>query len=194
MKLQIIITLLILSPVVSAVNKCVDADGKVSYQDKACPINTSSEIIRFKAQTDSSPKQSPLSPVNTSNKNSSSVGSAIPLLSLTVDKTMIRYIDSPPRAGTPQAAMINLVLLREIGNFEDAGKLISKKAPGWLREGMLKPNDKKYGPMKKETLAYQLERFEDNKARVYISYNLKDGTFKGWSRFIVIEEGHWVVR
>ena len=102
----------------------------------------------------------------------------------------IRYVDRAPQAGTPQAAMLNLVLFREERRLDEAALLISKQCPGWLREGMLTTD----GSMKRDTLTYQLREFTAEKALVSVDYNLTDGTFKGWTRTVILEDGKWVVR
>ena len=106
------------------------------------------------------------------------------------DAEPIRYVERTPPEGSPQAAMLNLVLLRESGRSEHAGHLISKECPQWLRQGMLEPD----GPMNIDTLTYQLREFEPHKALVRVDYNLTDGTFKGWTRKVILEDDQWVVR
>ncbi len=115
---------------------------------------------------------------------------ASPQPELTPDEAPIKYVHQRPEEGTPQAAMLNLVLFREEGRTEEAAKLISKECPDWLREGMLKPD----GPMKKETLSYQLREYTPEKALVSVDYNTKNGTFKGWTRTVIQEDGKWAVR
>ena len=119
-----------------------------------------------------------------------STQAASPRPELTPDEAPIKYVTQPPQAGTPQAAMLYLVLFREEGRTEEAAKLISKECPDWLREGMLKPD----GPMKKETLSYQLREYTPEKALVSVDYNTASGTFKGWTRSVIREGGKWVVR
>ena len=109
---------------------------------------------------------------------------------LTPDPEPIKYVDQPPPVGTPQAAMVDLVLLREGGRIEEAAKLVSKECPDWLRAGMLNP----VGPMKKETLTYQLREYTPEKALVSVDYHTENGTFKGWTRSVIREDGKWVVR
>ena len=115
---------------------------------------------------------------------------AAPQPERTPDEVPIRYVNQPPQEGTPQAAMLNLVLFREEGRTEEAAKFISKECPDWLREGMLKTD----GPMKKETLSYQLREYTPEKALVSVDYNTETGTFKGWTRSVIQEDGKWVVR
>jgi hypothetical protein len=115
---------------------------------------------------------------------------ASPEAGLKPDEAPIKYVDRAPREGTPQAAMLNLVLWREEGRTREAAELISKQCPDWLREGMLTPD----GPMNKETLSYQLREFTPDKALVSVDYNTADGTFKGWTRTVILEDGKWVVR
>ena len=115
---------------------------------------------------------------------------ATPQPELTPDEAPIMYVDQPPEEGTPQAAMLNLVLLREEGRTDEAAKFISNECPDWLREAMLKSD----GPMRKETLSYQLREYTAEKALVSVDYNLENGTFKGWTRSVIQEDGKWVVR
>ncbi len=115
---------------------------------------------------------------------------ASPQPELTPDEAPIKYVNQPPEEGTPQAAMLNVVLFREEGRTEEAAKFISKECPDWLREAMLKPD----GPMKKETLSYQLREYTPEKALVSVDYNTENGTFKGWTRSVIQEDGKWVVR
>jgi hypothetical protein len=86
--------------------------------------------------------------------------------------------------------MLQLVLWREEGRTDEAAALISRDCPGWLREGMLEPR----GPMKKETLSYQLREYAPEKALVSVDFNNEDGTFIGWTRAVIREDGKWVVR
>jgi len=106
----------------------------------------------------------------------------------------INYLDKAPQPGTPQAAMVNLVLLRESGRTDEAAKLISKECPDWLREGMLKSDKAEYGPMKMHTLAYHLREYTAEKALVNVNYNTENGSFKDWTRKVIREDGKWVVR
>ena len=48
--------------------------------------------------------------------------------------------------------------------------------------------------MNQETLTYQLREFTPTKALVSVDYNMPDGTFKGWTRSVILEDGRWVVR
>ena len=50
------------------------------------------------------------------------------------------------------------------------------------------------GPMRKDTLSYQLREYTPEKALVSVDFNEEDGTFKGWTRSVILEDGKWVVR
>ena len=106
------------------------------------------------------------------------------------DAKPILYTDRVPTEGTPQFAMVNLVLLREQGRQDEAASWISKTCPDWLRDGMLQAD----GPMNQATLSYQLREFTPTKALVSVDYNTESGTFKGWTRSVIRENGKWVVR
>ena len=86
--------------------------------------------------------------------------------------------------------MLNLVLFREEGRTEEAASLLSKGCPEWLRETMLSSQ----GSINKDTLTYQLREFTPERALVSVDYNMVDGTFKGWTRSVILEDGRWVVR
>lgn len=110
------------------------------------------------------------------------------------DREPIKYLDKAPQARTPQATMVRFILLREARRIEEAGRLISKECPKWLREAMLKRRSAEHGPLNIDTLRYQLREYSADKAQVGISYNLEDGTYNEWIRDLFREGGKWVLR
>jgi len=110
------------------------------------------------------------------------------------DKDYILYSKNKPAKNSPSEAYINLLLLTESGKIKEAEKLISKTAPDWLKKSFLTQNSKEHGPIKMETLRYQLVEIKENKYRVSFALNWKSGTHTSGSRFVIIEDGKWVVR
>jgi len=110
------------------------------------------------------------------------------------DKEEILYTKKKPVKNSPSEAYINLLLLTESGKIKEAEKLISKKVPDWLKKSFLTQNSKEYGPIKMETLRYQLREINENECRVGFSLNRKDKVYTSGSRLVIIEDGKWVVK
>lgn len=113
---------------------------------------------------------------------------------LTPDEAPINYVDKVPEKGTPQAAMVEFIRLREGGKLEEAGEQISTTCPQWLRDSMLEPASAAHGLIKIDTLSYQLREYTPEKALVNVSFNCDDGTHSGWTRSLIREDEKWVLR
>ncbi len=110
------------------------------------------------------------------------------------DKEPIKYEEKRPAEGTPQAAAVNFLLLREEGKLEEAKKLLSKKCPEWKVTSMLRPASSKDDALKFDSLRYQLTEYAPDAAKVTIMYNTSGGKYHEWPCQLVKEEDKWVLK
>jgi hypothetical protein len=110
---------------------------------------------------------------------------------LTPDPKPVAYRTRKPRRGTPQARVLELLLLRGKGRTKQAGELVSATCAGWKRALHVKPLPSR---VRLETLQLQLREVNDRGVKVSASYNLEDGLYQSGAWTLVHEDGGWKVR
>jgi len=165
----------------NAVNKCVDSNGKVSYQDKPCPRESTASKLKIKGVQDSK--------VTSRRKLSAST---VAFEDVQLTSGSIKMLSKPPKQGTPEFAAVEQLIAREAGDSAKVLHYASKETPDWLKKSMSASASKEHGPLRKETVAYEVREKKDEKVLVSVTCNFKDGTHQSSTQWWIIEDGRWV--